>query len=87
MKVRFGEPQSGESQSSGPLFPDIRPLNPIKAIDILVTKIHEISTSQKTDASDEERNMLPFYTRKVLIEEALTLRAIAQDGFQNALIG
>ena len=44
----------------------------------MVTKIHEISATENTDASEEERNMLPFYTRKVLIEEALTLRAIAQ---------
>ena len=73
-------------KSGGPLIPAsnyasnyiLYFLNLIKAIDILVTKIHDISTNGNTDASEEERNMLPFYTRKVLIEEALTLRAIAQ---------
>ena len=73
-------------KSGGPLIPASNHasnyilyfLNLIKAIDILVTKIHDISTNGNTDASEEERNMLPFYTRKVLIEEALTLRAIAQ---------
>ena len=43
-----------------------------EAIDILVTKINNL-----IDAKDSQ-DILVYYTRKVLVEEALTLRAIAQ---------